>query len=188
MSVSNYPTSYDTWTTLVNDQSVIVADTPNFLAACILQIEGFLGLNTYGATTVSYLLSHLPGQLANLSMGTNSISAYTYTSTVATGTSPFTVSSTTMVSNLNANLLNGKSAPSGTIVGTTDSQSISNKTITSSTVSGLSSPIAISDGGTGGVNRSAAFANLAPSTIGNSGMTLVTNGASIYWGYPTYSS
>ncbi|HKW75645.1 MAG TPA: hypothetical protein VJN64_08990, partial [Terriglobales bacterium] len=51
------------------------------------------------------------------------------TSTVATGTAPFSIASTTVVSNLNAQLHNGKTAPSGNIVGDTDTQTLTNKTI-----------------------------------------------------------
>lgn len=50
------------------------------------------------------------------------------TSTVATGTAPFSIASTTVVPNLNAQLHNGKTAPAGNIVGDTDSQTLSNKT------------------------------------------------------------
>lgn len=59
------------------------------------------------------------------------ISGSRFISTVSTGTAPFTVSSTTQVSNLNASLLAGKSAPSGDLVGTSDSQTLTNKTLTS---------------------------------------------------------
>lgn len=59
------------------------------------------------------------------------ISASRFISTVSTGTAPFTVSSTTQVSNLNASLLAGKSAPSGDLVGTSDTQTLTNKTLTS---------------------------------------------------------
>ena len=37
---------------------------------------------------------------------------------LSTGTAPFVIASTTAVSNLNADLLDGQHAPSGTIVGT----------------------------------------------------------------------
>jgi len=53
------------------------------------------------------------------------------TSTLATGTAPMVIASTTAVSNLNADLLDGQHAPSGTIVGTSDSQTLTNKTLTS---------------------------------------------------------
>ncbi len=52
-----------------------------------------------------------------------------FISTVTTGTSPFTVNSQTLVTNLNADYLRGKTSPSGDIVGTTDSQNLSNKTL-----------------------------------------------------------
>lgn len=53
------------------------------------------------------------------------------TSTLATGTAPMVVASTTAVSNLNADMLDGQHAPSGTIVGTSDTQTLTNKTLTS---------------------------------------------------------
>lgn len=62
------------------------------------------------------------------------VSASRFISTVTTGTAPFTVTSTTQVSNLNASLLAGKSAPSGDLVGTTDNQALTNKTLTSPTI------------------------------------------------------
>lgn len=50
---------------------------------------------------------------------------------VAQGTAPLVVTSTTKVANLNADLLDGKSAPSGgDIVGTTELQTLTNKTLT----------------------------------------------------------
>lgn len=52
-----------------------------------------------------------------------------YTSTVSTGTAPFTVSSQTLVTNLNADYLRGKTPPSGDIVGNTDTQILTSKTI-----------------------------------------------------------
>tara|TARA_R110000868_G_scaffold298903_1_gene559060 strand:- start:846 stop:2291 length:1446 start_codon:yes stop_codon:yes gene_type:complete len=54
-----------------------------------------------------------------------------FISTVSTGIAPFTVNSSTQVTNLNASYLSGKTAPSGIIVGTTDTQILTNKTLTS---------------------------------------------------------
>ena len=76
-------------------------------------------LDVLGNTNINGLLSV-----------SNSASASRFISTVSTGTAPFTVSSTTQVSNLNASLLAGKSAPNGDIVGTSDSQTLTNKTLT----------------------------------------------------------
>tara|TARA_Y100001973_G_scaffold100490_1_gene161701 strand:- start:9 stop:1430 length:1422 start_codon:yes stop_codon:yes gene_type:complete len=54
------------------------------------------------------------------------------TSEVEDGIAPFVVASTTKVANLNADSLDGQTAPSGTIVGTSDTQELTNKTITNS--------------------------------------------------------
>jgi hypothetical protein len=63
------------------------------------------------------------------------VSASRFISTVTTGTAPFTVSSTTQVSNLNASLLAGKSAPTGDFVGTGDTQTLTSKTLTNPIIS-----------------------------------------------------
>ena len=65
------------------------------------------------------------------------VSAGRFISTVTSGTAPLTVTSTTQVSNLNASLLAGKSAPAGDIVGTTDNQVLTNKTLTSPVISSI---------------------------------------------------
>jgi hypothetical protein len=86
----------------------------------------------------------LPG---NIGIGTSvftekltvlgNVSAGQFISTVTSGTAPLTVNSTTQVSNLNASLLAGKSAPAGDIVGTTDNQVLTNKTLTSPVISSI---------------------------------------------------
>lgn len=60
------------------------------------------------------------------------------TTLVATGSPPLLVSSQTLVTNLNADYLRGKLAPSGDIVGNSDNQTLTNKTInlTNNTLSG----------------------------------------------------
>ncbi|PYT46778.1 MAG: hypothetical protein DMG44_19850 [Acidobacteria bacterium] len=84
------------------------------------------------------------------------------TSTVSTGTAPFVVASTTVIPNLNAQLHGGKSAPSGNIVGDTDSQTLSSKTISSPAFSGTAT-------GT---------ANFLPVTLLNSGTSA---SSSTFW-------
>lgn len=65
---------------------------------------------------------------------TSNLTAKLITSLVPDGSSPFNVLSTTLVNNLNANYLNGKLAPSGTIVGTSDVQTLTNKTLTTPSI------------------------------------------------------
>jgi hypothetical protein len=86
--------------------------------------------------------------IGNVGIGTSSftekltvlgnISAGQFISTVTSGTAPFVVLSDTQVTNLNASFLRGKVPPSGTIVGTTDTQTLINKTLTSPIISGVS--------------------------------------------------
>lgn len=77
-----------------------------------------------------------------LTVGGN-VSAEQFISTVTSGTAPFVVLSDTQVTNLNASFLRGKTPPSGTIVGTTDTQTLTNKTLTSPV---LTSPSTTSGG------------------------------------------
>jgi hypothetical protein len=78
-----------------------------------------------------------------ISISSGIITASRFVSTVASGTSPLTVTSTTLVTNLNADYLRGKLPPSGDIVGTTDTQTLTNKTLTSPV---LTSPVVSSAG------------------------------------------
>lgn len=57
------------------------------------------------------------------------VSGTVFYSNASTGTAPFNVQSTTQVDNLNAQFLGGRSAPSGNIVGDSDTQSLENKTL-----------------------------------------------------------
>jgi hypothetical protein len=52
------------------------------------------------------------------------------TSSVATGTAPLSIASTTVVPNLNAQFHNGLTAPGSAIVGVSDTQALTNKTLT----------------------------------------------------------
>jgi hypothetical protein len=55
-------------------------------------------------------------------------------SNIATGTAPFLITSTTLVPNLNADMVDGFHAPASGIVGLTETQTLSNKTIGSASV------------------------------------------------------
>jgi len=59
------------------------------------------------------------------------------TSTLATGTAPLSIASTTVVPNLNAQLHNGLTAPGSAIVGISDTQTLTNKTIPAGAVANL---------------------------------------------------
>ena len=119
-------------------------------------------------------------QNGNVSIGASSstekltvfgnVSATRFISTTTTGTSPFSVSSQTLVTNLNSDFLRGKVPPAGTIVGTTDSQTLTNKT--------LSNPLFE---GTGvGFNGSASGITIVAAAATASGsLTLPTTGGSL---------
>jgi hypothetical protein len=101
----------------------------------------------------------------NVGIGTSVISekleiignakASRFISTVTSGTSPFTVSSQTLVTNLNADYLRGKVSPSGDIVGTTDTQTLTHKTLTLPTFSSTGVTFAGSTSGVTTVRASA---------------------------------
>lgn len=88
----------------------------------------------YGSPAVNYAaLSSPSGTTVALLGGVNTFTnSNTFTqqivSTVATGTAPFSIASTTQVANLNASLLGGLAAPASAIVGLTDTQALQNKT------------------------------------------------------------
>jgi len=128
-----------------------------------LQVWDTVGSNAYRLTGNVGIGSSIPGSkltvagditatgavtgsnisVTGITISSGIITASQFVSTVASGTAPFVVSSTTQVTNLNASFLRGKTPPSGDIVGTTDSQTLTNKTLTSSV---LTSPIVSSAG------------------------------------------
>ena len=93
-----------------------------------------------GTYTYSITATGVTGKLYTVTLPDNPSANTTYTgnktftqqiiSTVATGTAPFSIASTTVTPNLNAQLHNGKTAPAGNIVGDTDTQTLTNKTLT----------------------------------------------------------
>ena len=108
---------------------------------------------------------------------TQTIKASRFISTVTSGTAPFTVSSDTVVPLLNASFVSGKSAPIGSIVGTTDTQTLTNKTIQSSNINVIGAGITFSGSISGTATlkaQSNAVSNTLtlPSTTG----TLVSTG------------
>ena len=112
------------------DGTIYVSGTP--IAVDALQTWELDGSNVYresgsvgiGTSTYTAKLS-VSGDAYFL----NEVTASQFISTVTTGTAPFQVTSSTQVTNLNASLLSGKTAPSGSIVGTSDGQTLTNKTL-----------------------------------------------------------
>jgi hypothetical protein len=81
----------------------------------------------------------------NVDVGDYNIRAKIFQSDVPTNTAPLIIASTTMVENLNADMLDGQDAPTGSIVGTSDGQTLSNKTLTSPVLNGTLSGDAFLD-------------------------------------------
>ena len=146
--------------------------------------------------TVAMLSDLTAGGAASFTSVTSSgaISATQYTSTIATGTAPLAVTSTTVVTNLNADLLNGQHGSyystagnlTGTIpsvvlgnsahfIGTTSialNRSSAGQTLTGISIDGnaatagnVTGTVAIANGGTGGTTAQAANQNLARNSI-----------------------
>jgi len=88
----------------------------------IYRLEGNVGIGTSVFTEKLTVLGN--------------VSAGQFISTVTSGTAPLVVLSDTQVTNLNASFLRGKVPPTGTIVGTTDTQTLTNKTLTSPIING----------------------------------------------------
>lgn len=86
------------------------------------------GINASEQTLTLPCVANSTCPLGSLTVSSLTVSGQ-ITSTVATGTAPFSIASTTVVPNLNAQLHNGLTAPSSAIVGISDSQTLTNKTI-----------------------------------------------------------
>ncbi len=120
----------------------------------------------------------------------STVSATTYTSTVATGTAPLTVTSTTQVTNLNAQYLNGllsaTANTANTIVSRNASGNFSAGTITATSFSGsLANTLTLNTSGTGlsgsttfNNSGAATFTVTSNATSANTGSAIVARDAS----------
>lgn len=133
---SNFPTSLDTYTTLVDNVDNIVAAHANDRGDAIENLETKVGVDSSAvATSHDYKFTHLPGQAVALDIGSYEMRALTFQSDQATGTAPFTVASTTVVTNLNADTVDALHIAS--LVQTSGTQSITGtKTFATLAVSG----------------------------------------------------
>jgi len=103
----NFPVSIDDLAD-VSTGDTITAAHKNDLNDLCKAIEDKVGADTSAvATSHDYLLTHLPAQAGNWDAGAVEVRAQTFESDVATGTAPLTIASTTVVTNLNADKLDG---------------------------------------------------------------------------------
>jgi len=151
---------------------------------------------TYDATSATYVLTdRVVTTDAVLRSGTQAltgawdagafaITAETFVSDVAIGTAPLTVTSTTVVTNLNADLLDGNHAAAFEAAGTTathaaltnphsaSAASGANSDITS--LAGLTTALSIAQGGTAATSAGAALSSLGAAALGaNSDITSI---------------
>jgi len=99
-------------------------------------------------------------------------------SLISTGTAPFIVASTTKVTNLNADLLDGAEASSfSPVAGSTSIVTVG--TITTGTWTG--SAVGVSYGGTGQTSANAGLNALLPSQTGHNGKFLQSDGSNTSW-------
>lgn len=138
---SSYPTSLDSFATLVDNVDGIVAAHPNDRGDAIENLQAKVGINSSAVTTShDYLLTHLPAQAGNWDAGGYEIRALKLQSDVATGTAPLTIASTTVCTNLNADTVDGKHVAgtngAGEITTNDGSQTLTNKTLTSPDING----------------------------------------------------
>jgi hypothetical protein len=126
------------------------------------------------STTGSLQVSGGVGIAKSLQVGTF-VTASTFVSTVSTGTSPFTVASSTVVANLNASTLNGATFASPGAIGSTTPAT----TITSSGIVTLSNATVSTSNSTGSLVLSAGglgIQNTTDATSSTNGGSLTTSG------------
>jgi hypothetical protein len=151
-TTANYAAVSGLSTVAIGIQNTSSVNTSGIITASAFYVNDVLIINPEFSTwsyTGSAGIGNTVYRLGNVGIGTSiginekltvngNVSANRFTSTVASGTSPFTVSSNTLVTNLNADFLRGKFPPTGDIVGAIDTQTLTNKTLTSPIISSIS--------------------------------------------------
>ena len=133
---TTYPTTKQTMSDVVDNTTTVIAAHHNNNADTIEALEDKVGIDSsVVVTSHDYLLTHLPAQTQNWDAGAVEIRAQTFESDVATGTAPFTIASTTVSTNLNADQVDGKHVAgtngAGEITTNDGTQTLTNKTLTS---------------------------------------------------------
>lgn len=123
----------------VSTGDTITAGHKNDLNDLCKAIEDKLGADSSAvATSHDYLLTHLPAQAGDFDAGAVEVRAQTFESDIVTGTAPLTIASTTVVTNLNADTVDGKHVAgtngAGEITTNDGTQTLTNKTLTSPTL------------------------------------------------------
>jgi len=104
---TNFPTSLDTYATLVDNSDAIIAAHANDRGDAIEGIEVKVGADSSAvATSHDYLLTHLPAQVQNWDAGAVDVRGQTLTADKASGI-PIIITSVTKCDNLNADMVDG---------------------------------------------------------------------------------
>lgn len=146
----------------------------------IYRLNGDIGIGTDNPTSKLHVVGNTLVEGDSQVDGISTSSRFV--STVASGTSPLTVSSTTLVTNLNADLFRGRVPPTGDFVGTSDDQTLTNKILTSPTVNGIGVSFAGSSSGYTRLSASATASGILTlpaetgTLISSAGNGVVTSG------------
>jgi len=105
---TNFPTSLDSYATLVDNVDDVLAAHPNNRGDAIEAIEAKVGVDGSAVTTShDFLVTNLPVQDVDVDFGPHEFRARTLNADIATGTAPLVIASTTVVANLNVDQVDG---------------------------------------------------------------------------------
>ncbi len=108
---TNYPTSLDSYVDKTDNEDDVLAAHVNNMQDAIEALQVKVGVDSSAvATAHDYLLTHLPIQVQNWDIGSYKLTAQTFKSDISQGTAPLEVASTTVVTNLNADKVDGYNA------------------------------------------------------------------------------